>query len=394
MNRNLILTSLSLMTWGVGEGMFYYFQPVYLEQLGANSLKIGAILGLVGVAMTLAYLPAGYLSDRVGRRPLLRLAWVLGALSTGLMAVSPRLEIVVIGMLIYGMTAFVTVPLNSYITAARGRLSVGRALTLVSASFNLGAFLGPLLGGWVGKTYGLRASFQIAAVIFIVSTGLIFLIQSQPVEAPAGQDQRRDLRGLLSGPFPAFLGLVFLAVFGMYLQMPLAQNFLLNQRGLNLTQIGQMISARYLGIVLLNLTLGHLNPRAGFLLAQVSCAMSSLLLWRGQSYPVYLGAYGLMGGYNTGRSLLTAQVRSLAHASQMGLAYGLLETVNALILVLAPPLAGWLYAIQPGLIFPTSLALIGLGLAANLFFSPLRRQSRLVFEENDPTKEQKEWTQS
>lgn len=389
MNRNLILTALSLMTWGVGEGMFYYFQPVYLEQLGADPLKIGAILGLVGVAMTLAYLPAGYLSDRVGRRPLLRLAWVMGALATLLMAASGRIQIVVLGMLVYGMTAFVTVPLNSYVAAARGSLSVGRALTLLSAAFNFGAFLGPLVGGWVGKAYGLRATFQIAAVIFVFSTAILFLIEAQPVETEASApDQpssgwrklRYQMSQVLNGPFPAFLGLIFLATFGMYLQFPLTQNFLLNERGLDLAQVGQLISARYLGIVLLNLVLGHFNPRLGFTLAQLSCALSSLLLWRGQVFPLYLGAYAAMGGYNTGRSLLAAQARSLAPSARIGLAYGLMETVNALVLVLAPPLAGWLYAIQPGLIFPTSLALISLGLAANLWFLSLRRPDPALSE--------------
>jgi hypothetical protein len=29
MSRNLILIALSLVTWGIGEGMFIYFEPLY-----------------------------------------------------------------------------------------------------------------------------------------------------------------------------------------------------------------------------------------------------------------------------------------------------------------------------------------------------------------------------
>jgi|BarGraNGADG00212_2_1021979.scaffolds.fasta_scaffold485555_1 MFS family permease len=39
---------------------------------------IGAILGAVGIAMTVAHLPAGYMSDRIGQRPIMWTFWVLG----------------------------------------------------------------------------------------------------------------------------------------------------------------------------------------------------------------------------------------------------------------------------------------------------------------------------
>ena len=44
MNRNLLLVAISLFTWGVGEGLFIYFQPLYLQQWGADPLMIGAVL--------------------------------------------------------------------------------------------------------------------------------------------------------------------------------------------------------------------------------------------------------------------------------------------------------------------------------------------------------------
>ena len=160
MSRDLILIAFAMLVWGLGEGMFFFFQPLYLQELGADPLQIGAILGAVGLAMTLAYLPAGYLSDRIGRRPLLILAWVIGALCTGVMALSRSLPIFIASMVLYGTTSAVTVPLNSYITAARGRFSVGRALTLISAFFNLGYILGPLIGGQVGQRAPCRYSVE------------------------------------------------------------------------------------------------------------------------------------------------------------------------------------------------------------------------------------------
>jgi MFS family permease len=119
-------------------------------------------------------------------------------------------------------------------------------------------------------------------------------------------------------------------------------------------------------------------------------ALFTLLIWQGSSYPIYLLAYPLMGSYITARGLAIAQARSLLHASNMGTGYGVLETVMALAIVLGPPLAGYLYSIQPEWIYIASLALILAGLAANWWLSPVHRADLQAFEE----KEQMEWTQT
>ena len=145
MARDLILIAISLFTWGLGESAFFSFQPLYLQQLGADPLRIGAILGGYGLAATLAHIPAGYIADRLGRRPVMVAAWIVGAVTTWIMALATSLPVFVAGMLLYSTTSFVIAPLNSYVAAARGRWSVGRVLTLVSACYNAGAVLGPSL---------------------------------------------------------------------------------------------------------------------------------------------------------------------------------------------------------------------------------------------------------
>jgi MFS family permease len=389
-SRDLILVAFSLVTWGIGEGMFYYFQPLYLEKLGADPIKIGGILGVTGLVMMLAFLPAGLLSDRFGRRPLIRLAWIMGTISTVLMAYAESLPVFAAGMILYGSTGFVTVPLNSYTTAARGRWSVGRTITLISATFSIGSIIGPLLGGWFGDRYGLEMNFHIAAVFFVFSTLIIFFIRKQPVTSSVSTGQLAELRSLLNRRYAIYLGLVFLIMFGLYLPQPLTPNFLQNQRDINLLQIGQLLSARGIGVVLLNLTLGQLNARLGFLIAQGCVALFSLLIWLGGSFPVYMLAYLLMGGFITARGLALAQGRALVQVANMGVGYGLMETVMAFAMVLGPPLAGYIYSLQPEWVYIASVGLILAGLAANWAYSPVRRADIQAFEE----KEQNEWTET
>ncbi len=371
MSRDLILVALSLVTWGIGEGMFLYFEPLYLQQLGANPVLIGSILGGVGVAMAISYLPAGILSDRFGRRPLLQLAWLFGMAATWIMALARSLPLFVLGMGLYGFTSFVVVPLNSYITQARGRWSVGRTITLISACFNVGVILGPLIGGWIGNRYGLQRTFLVAAWLFLVSTVFIFLISPQPVE----QDRRSTKTGwkeMINQKYVQYLVMIFLVMFTLYLPQPLSQNYLQNQRGLNLSQIGQLIAIRSVGIVALNLTLGQLNARLGFLLAQFGMALFSLLLWRGTSMPWYIAGYFLLGSYQPARSLAIAQGRSLIKTAYMGVGYGLIETAMTCAVILAPPLAGILYQKNPTLIYSASFCLIVIAMIGSKFLSPIR----------------------
>jgi predicted MFS family arabinose efflux permease len=299
------------------------------------------------------------------------------------MAFAASLSMYVAGMLLYGLTSFVTVPLNSYTTAARGKLSVGRTITLVSASFNFGAILGPIIGGLVGEKAGLHANFQFAAILFVISTAVIFFIQPQPIEAKPDGSGISNLRSLLHERYLRYLLLMFFIMFGLYLPQPLTQNFLQNERGISLAVIGQLLAVRSVGIVALNLILGHLNARFGYLLAQILMGFFILFLWLGDGLPFYFAAYLLMGSYITGRGLVFAMGRTLSGAANMGVAYGLLETVMALAMVLASPLAGYLYKFNPSWIYSTSLVLIIIGIFANLALSPVHRKDLISFEERE-----------
>ena len=118
--RDLHLVSAALLTWGLGEGLFLVFQTIYLLQLGASTALVGLLLGANAVMMMLAQIPAGYLADRFGRRPVMWVNWGMGVVSTLVMALATSLGVFVAGMLVYSLTAAVMAPMNSYILHARG----------------------------------------------------------------------------------------------------------------------------------------------------------------------------------------------------------------------------------------------------------------------------------
>jgi len=357
MNRNLILIALSLFIWGVGESMFYDFRPLYLQALGADPIAIGSILGIVGAAMALSHIPAGYLSDRIGPLPLIRASWILGLVSGLMMAVATEIHFFSLGAVIYGITFFVSSPLNSYITAVRGKLSVGRTFTLISAFFSLGGILGPWLGGMVAEHWGLRSVLFFACGLFVLSTLVIFFIQPQQVNHTARTETLRgSMREVFSPQFTLYLVIVFIVFFIMFLPQPLSPNFLQNQRGMKLSEIGQFLSFAGMGVVFFNLVLGHLPLRWGYLAAQVVMLVFSLCLWQGEGY-LWLGlGYFCMGSFRTARSLAASQAKEFLPDHRLGIGYGAVESLDGLAMMLAPLLAGWLYSIHPEWIYQWSLA--------------------------------------
>lgn len=378
MNRDLILVGLSLLTWGLGESTFFYFQPLYLQQLGADPLRIGVILGAYGFANMLAHIPAGYLADRIGRRQVMWAAWLLGLLAAWIMALANSLPFFIAGMWLYGLTMFVVAPMNSYVAAASRGMRPERALTFVSAAYSLGMVIGPIIGGAIGESAGYKSIFMLAGSIFIISTAFILFIRPQPVEPNSSMSTGSAPRSYL--PYLAFLGINTLVVFALYLPQPLTPNFLQNQAGLSTAQIGSLYALSSAGVVLLNLVLGHLDRRLGYLLGQVCVGLYAVLVWRSSGLFGLGAGMLLLGGYRPVRVLATAQIRRLVPSARMGLSFGLSETASSLATVAAPVLAGYLYAVNPASIFSAALTLIAAAFSISLVFFYFSNRSPHEFE--------------
>ncbi len=377
MTRDLRLVALSLLIWGFGEGMFIYFQPIYLRELGADPVQIGGILGLAAAGMLISHLPAGALADHIGRKAIMVSSWVIAVLATVMMALARGLPLFVAGLVLYNFTVFVMSPLSSYITQAGGDWSPARALTTVSAGFSAGMILGPVIGGQLAEEFGLRSVYLLAAGTFVLSTLLIVLIRPQPVDAAHEGHRYREL--LSNRPFGGFLVLIFALNFGMYLAWPLTPNFLQEVRQVGLGQIGLLGAFTGLGTVVFNLALGHLPAKRGMLIGQALVGGAVLALWLGAGFPWYAAGYFLFAGFRTARSLITATIHALVRPTEIGLAFGANETVAAAGLMAAAPVAGLLFARQAALPFPVGVGLILFGLLLSAAFAP-NTQVEIVLE--------------
>jgi len=368
MNKNLVLLALSMFIWGIGEGMFLFLQPLYLEELGASSIAIGSIISGYSAVMAIAHIPAGYLADKIGRRPLIWLSWGLGILAAWIMALSNSLSGFVGGLFVYGLTFFVMSPLYSYASAARGRLTVGQAIMAISSAFNLGMVIGPWIGGILGELYGLRFIFYVAAGIFMLAALIVVFIAPQPIEAR--QTSQPGLNVLKDRRLIIYLGVVFFAVLTIYLPQPLSQNYLHNELGFNIETIGRVAALAGLGVAGINLLVSRLDTRLGIIIGQLAVGGYAYLLWQAPSIAWIGFGYFLLGGYKTTRSLITAQTSHLVHSSNIGFVFGVTETVGSIAMILAALAAGVLYQFLPTSVYITCLVLLGISIIMSWFLSP------------------------
>jgi MFS family permease len=78
-NRNIKLTFIANILTQIGLGIFMVIYNFYIRELGFNELVNGKVISMASLATALILVPAGIISDRVGRKRLM----IFGAVSTG-----------------------------------------------------------------------------------------------------------------------------------------------------------------------------------------------------------------------------------------------------------------------------------------------------------------------
>lgn len=374
-HRDLAIVAISAFIWGLGEGLFIFFLPLALQRWNSDAVQIGAVLSMIGVTMAVVQVPAGYFSDRFGTRPLIFASLSLGIVSAMVMAAARSLPVFVAGLLAYGCTSFISAPMNSYVTSLRGRWTIQRAVTFRAAAFQVGAIAGPLLGGWIANTAGLSIVFWYSAGLFLAAT-LVMSLARRPLALEPHEVARHLVSPIANPRFLGLLAVVFFTIIAISVPQQLTSLYLQNVRHISIQQIGTMGTIASIGTATVMFALGNLRVSTGMLLGQLLLAGFALLMWQGQGVIAYFAGYFFVGGYQLYRSMALAFSRSLVKVGDTGLAYGLVETGNALAVVVAPLAAGLLYDYRPEAVYIASLGALALTVGLNrLLFHEKRNES-------------------
>ncbi|MBN2503022.1 MAG: MFS transporter [Anaerolineales bacterium] len=150
--------------------MVYYFQEKFPEiQGGEASDLVAQVLVFVGIAILLAALPGGLLSDRVGKKALIATSGVLAALGTLVVVLSSGMTMIYVGGTVIGLAIGLFYASNW----ALGTTIVPKqeAAGYLGLSNLAGAGAGAI-GAYIGGPIGDGASFTLLMGIF----GILFFL--------------------------------------------------------------------------------------------------------------------------------------------------------------------------------------------------------------------------
>ena len=157
LNMNIFLPSLP--------GMAAYFDADY----GFMQLAISAYLGVTA----LLQLVIGPLSDRFGRRPVLLVALSIFLLATLGCILSPNVETFLMFRMVQGAVAAGMVLSRAIVRDMVKPWEAASMIGYITMGMSLVPMLGPMLGGYLDKTFGWQSSFTL---VLIFGTFVLWLI--------------------------------------------------------------------------------------------------------------------------------------------------------------------------------------------------------------------------
>lgn len=160
----------------MGHGIISPILPLFAERFGVGAALAGLAVSIFGAARLLTNLPAGFLSDRFGRRVLLVGGPVIVTISSVLSGLSPTFWMLILFRFIAGAGSAM------YMTGAMVLLADmtspgnrGRVMSIYQGSILAGVSLGPAIGGGVAEIAGVRAPFYVVGGLAGIATVWSFL---------------------------------------------------------------------------------------------------------------------------------------------------------------------------------------------------------------------------
>ena len=332
--RKAILTLGSLYSFRM-LGLFMVLPVLGLyaaDMPGATPETLGIALGAYGLTQAMLQLPLGWLSDRIGRRPV-----VIG----GLLLFIGGSFIAASAESIYGIIAGRFIQGGGAIAAALAALAADytrdsqrtKAMAVIGASVGISFVLAIVLGPAVASRLGLGAVFLFTACLGLI--GLIIVLVALPAvpeNSPSAVQGEWEVAHVLGGGLPVLYLSVFLLHGLMMAAFLIAPKALTDGLGIPPAQH----SILYLVTVMLSIVPALFimkkgrdaaDPRLPIMVAIVPFSLGVVLVIHGASlWLVVAGFILLFTGINALEALLPATVSRLAPGKRRGTAMGCFAT--------------------------------------------------------------------
>ncbi|MHB0915606.1 MAG: MFS transporter [Thermoleophilia bacterium] len=315
--------------------------PLFAVHLGAAPSSVGVIAGISAFTGIIASIPAGMLSDRVGRKRMLLVSGlVFAGAPFAYLAVATLWQLALLRFF-HGLATAIFVPVSMALVADLFQGGRGEKLGWFSTSTLLGRFIAPIAGGSIigvlafSPDWSFRAVYLVCAAAGVIALLLIVIVPA-PVERKEKPVAWRDSLALLRSVFArrgimitAAVEAAILFAYGAF------ETFLplyAITRGLSAYEIGACLSAQIITLALTKPMMGRFSDRHGrppqiILGALLGAACVAGLPLFGSFAPLLLLSIFLGLSLSIVTSATAAFIADLSRSESHGSAMGVLGSV-------------------------------------------------------------------
>ncbi|MBV8215346.1 MAG: MFS transporter [Verrucomicrobia bacterium] len=379
----------------IGFGMIIPILPLYAKSFQAAEWQIGLLLGCYSFMQFLASPVLGYISDRIGRKPVLLVSLIGTAIGYTVMASALSLTMLFVARIIAGICGASVGTAAAYIADITPPENRSRRMGLIGAAFGVGFVLGPAIGGVLSQ-FWTKGPFWFGAGLAFLNAIAVLLILPEPEKhvnrSEAGIPGSPDIADRTGrAGIPILVVTYFVAIAGFAIVTMIYPQVL--DRRFNLTPAQISLVFVFLGLVgafIQGGAIGRMAKRFGdYKLAGIGLllmAISMALMPFARDMVLFLVfTFVLAVGNSLAQPTLMAMASRLAASTAQGRVIGTVQSAGSLGRVVGPSAGGFMLGWDrpgPGLAYGNTPFLIGgivMGIAF-LFSLMLRRSPVSVAE--------------
>jgi len=166
-------------------GLRFALVPLFASEVLGHSAGIaGLALAAFAVGNVIAVIPAGRLSDRIGRKPLLIIGLALAGISTASLGLTPSLPIFLAEAVIAGAASGIYgSPQQAAVADIIGRARGGQAVAAFQMMSDFGSIVGSLGVGMIAQQLSFEWAFAISgAILLLASVGWMFAPETRDTQ--------------------------------------------------------------------------------------------------------------------------------------------------------------------------------------------------------------------
>ena len=155
----------------------------------ANGFLIGLAFGAYGLTQALLQIPFGFLSDRIGRKPVIAIGLILFAIGSIVAALSDSIYITILGRALQGTGAIgsTLIAMVADITREENRT---KAMAVIGMVIGTSFMVAMVLGSWLNSYIGVSGIFWLTAGLALSGIVILYTAVPTPISTVSRPDDQ------------------------------------------------------------------------------------------------------------------------------------------------------------------------------------------------------------